>query len=76
MSIYKAIIVDDEYWARMSLKEKLIDFPEIEIIGEASNIPEAKQEIEKLQLDINQFKIFEHGETKIFYSQKELTLIE
>ena len=52
MSIYKAIIVDDEYWARVSLKDKLKEIPEIEVIGEADSIIEAKKEIEKLKPDI------------------------
>lgn len=52
MSMYKAIIVDDEYWARVSLQDKLKEIPEIEVIGEADSITKAKKEIEKLNPDI------------------------
>jgi two-component system LytT family response regulator len=48
MSI-KTIIVDDERLAREGLKNLLTDFPEIDIIGEASNADEAIDIIEKLK---------------------------
>ena len=50
--MYKAIIVDDEYWARVSLQDKLKEIPEIEVIGEADSITKAIKEIEKLNPDI------------------------
>jgi len=50
--IFKAIIVDDEKLAREDLKAIVKDFNEIEIIGEASNIKEAKKLIENLSPDL------------------------
>ena len=43
MSVYKALLVEDEFWAMVNLRDKLKNFPEIEIIGEAKNITEAKK---------------------------------
>ncbi len=43
MSVYKALLVEDEFWAMVNLRDKLSNFPEIEIIGEAQNIKEAKK---------------------------------
>ncbi|MFC2096380.1 LytR/AlgR family response regulator transcription factor, partial [Bacteroidota bacterium] len=45
-------IIDDEYWARISLKDKLAEFHEIEVIGEADCIPDAIKGINKLHPDI------------------------
>lgn len=47
-----AIIVDDERLARNELKKMLIDYPEIEVIGEAGNADEALKLIEELGPDI------------------------
>ena len=44
-----AIIVDDEKLARQGLKELLKEFPEVEVIGEASNSDEAIEQIDKLK---------------------------
>ena len=33
----KALIIDDERLARNELKKLLLEFPEIEVIGEAAN---------------------------------------
>ncbi|MFC2086153.1 LytR/AlgR family response regulator transcription factor [Bacteroidota bacterium] len=52
MKKYTAFIVDDEYWARISLKDKLSEFQEIEIIGEADCIPDAVKGINELQPEI------------------------
>lgn len=52
MNRYKAVIIDDEYWARISLKDKLKKFEEIEIVGEAGNIADAKQVIENSKPEI------------------------
>ncbi len=49
---FKAIIVDDEKLAREDLKAISKNFEEIEIIGEASNIKEAKKLIESLSPDL------------------------
>lgn len=48
----KVIIIDDERLARVELRKLLSEFPEIEIIGEASNVQEAKQKIEELDPDL------------------------
>jgi two-component system LytT family response regulator len=40
----KAIIIDDERLARAELKKLLLDFGEIEVVGEAAN---AKEGIDK-----------------------------
>jgi two-component system LytT family response regulator len=52
------IIVDDERLAREGLKNMLKEFPEIQIVAEASNVDEALEMIDKLKpqllfLDIN-----------------------
>ena len=52
MSVFNALIVEDEFLARLSLKDKLKDFPEIEIIGEAKNISEAKNILGKSRIDV------------------------
>lgn len=48
----KAIIIDDERLARNELKKLLQEFPEIEIIGEASNADEGIEVIESLMPDL------------------------
>ncbi len=49
----KTVIIDDEYLARENLKLLLNDFCEdVEIIGEADNIIEAKTKIEALKPDV------------------------
>jgi two-component system LytT family response regulator len=48
----KVLIIDDERLARVELRKLLSEFPEIEIIGEASNAHEAKQKIEELDPDL------------------------
>lgn len=48
----KAIIIDDERLARTELRKLLQDFPEIEIIDEASNADEGLQKIENLNPDL------------------------
>lgn len=48
----KTIIIDDERLARNELKKLLIEFPEIEIIGEAANADEGIEKIEALQPDL------------------------
>lgn len=50
--VFRSIIVDDEKLAREDLKALLKDFCEIEIVGEASNISEAKKLIENLNPDL------------------------
>ena len=48
----KAIIIDDERLARTELRKLLQDFPEIEIIDEASNADEGIQKIENHNPDL------------------------
>lgn len=48
----KALLVDDERLARAELTRLLEKFPEIEIIGEASNGEEAIEKIEELNPDL------------------------
>lgn len=44
----KAVIIDDERLARNELKKLLADFPEIEVVGEASNANEGIEKIDSL----------------------------
>ena len=48
----KAIIIDDERLARSELRKLLQDFPEIEVIDEATNAEEGLQKIDSLQPDL------------------------
>ncbi len=48
----KAIIIDDERLARNELKKLLSEFPDIEVIDEASNVDEGLQKIEALNPDL------------------------
>ena len=48
----KALLVDDERLARTELTRLLEKFPEIEIIGEATNGEEAIEKIEELNPDL------------------------
>src|SRR5690348_7877359 len=48
----KAVIIDDERLARNELKKLLLDFPEIEVVGEAANANEGLEKIENLSPDL------------------------
>src|SRR5215204_7462375 len=48
----KAILIDDERLARTELRKLLQDFPEIEIVDEASNAEEGLQKIESHNPDL------------------------
>lgn len=48
MNNLTAVIIDDESLARFTLRNKLADFPEIEIIGEAASLKEAEEKINVL----------------------------
>ncbi len=48
----KAIIIDDERLARAELKKLLQDFPEIEVMDEATNAQDGIAKIESLQPDL------------------------
>jgi two-component system LytT family response regulator len=52
MKRYSALIIDDERLARFSLSKKLRNFPEINIVGEASGIVSAIKAIEALNPDL------------------------
>lgn len=52
MRKYRAFIVDDEYWARVNLKDKLGKFSNIEVVGEADSISGAEQGILNLQPEV------------------------
>ncbi len=48
MNNLTALIIDDESLARFTLRNKLADFPEIEIIGEAASLKDAVEKIRVL----------------------------
>ena len=48
----KALIIDDERLARKELINLLKEYAEIDIIGEAENVEQAKQKIDALQPDV------------------------
>jgi len=48
----KALIIDDESLARFTLKNKLEEFPEVEILGEASSVREAAVKIKTLNPEL------------------------
>ena len=48
----KAIIIDDERLARNELRKLLLEFPQIEVMDEASNAKEGIEKIETLQPDL------------------------
>ncbi len=48
----RAIIIDDERLARNELKKLLMDFPEIEVIAEATNANEGVEKIDSLDPDL------------------------
>lgn len=49
----RALIVDDEFSARLIMRRFLTDFvQEVEIVGECSNVPDAVLEIGKTKPDV------------------------
>jgi two-component system LytT family response regulator len=52
MDRYRAIIVEDEPFARVRIKKLLSDFPEIDIIGEASDGVEGVELVKSLEPDL------------------------
>ncbi|MCI0514118.1 LytTR family DNA-binding domain-containing protein [candidate division KSB1 bacterium] len=49
MNIIKSIIVDDEWLVRTELKTMLAQYPEIEVLGEAANVPQAVALVQQLE---------------------------
>jgi two-component system, LytTR family, response regulator len=52
MRKFSVIIIDDERLAREEVKRSLSDFQEFEVIGEAKNYEEAKEQIEALKPEL------------------------
>lgn len=52
MKKIRVIIIDDERSAREELKRLILDFPELEIVGEAKNADDAQMEIELKHPDL------------------------
>lgn len=50
--MYKVVIIDDERLARSELKKMLQDFPELQVLGEATNASEGIEKIESLSPDL------------------------
>jgi two-component system LytT family response regulator len=50
--MHKALIIDDERLARNELKKLLLDFPEVDVIGEAANAKEGIEKIDSLMPDL------------------------
>ncbi len=50
--MYRVLIVDDEALAREGLERQLRNFPEIEVVGQCSNGPEALRAVERLKPDV------------------------
>ncbi|MDE3212283.1 MAG: response regulator [Bacteroidota bacterium] len=48
----RAVIIDDERLARNELKKLLLEFPEVEVVGEAANADEGIEKIESLNPDL------------------------
>jgi two-component system, LytTR family, response regulator len=59
----KALIVDDERLARNELRRLLGRHPEIEIVGEAANAPQARRALEDLEPDLLFLDVQMPGET-------------
>jgi len=52
MSNYTALIIDDESLARFTLKNKLEEYPQIDVLGEAASVEEAVTLINQLKPDL------------------------
>src|ERR1700712_3121085 len=50
--IKRAILIDDERLARAELRKLLLEFPEIEIVDEASNVQEGLDKIDEHNPDL------------------------
>ena len=49
---YRALLVDDERLARRKLRALLASFPEVEVVAEASTVPEALAAVEQRQPEV------------------------
>ncbi len=74
MKIFKTIIIDDERLAREEVKRALENYPEFEVIGEASHVDEAIIIIEGLKPDIIFLDIHMPGKNG-FDLLEELTIV-
>jgi two-component system LytT family response regulator len=61
----KALLIDDERLARNELRRLLAVFPEIEVVGEASQAKQAREQIATLKPDILLLDVQMPGETGI-----------
>ena len=52
MKALKTIIVDDEWLVREELKTLLAKYPEIKLVGEAANVPQAIDLVNKIQPEV------------------------
>jgi two-component system LytT family response regulator len=52
MTTSKALLIDDERLARNELRRLLAAFPDLEVVGEAANAKQARQQIEELTPDL------------------------
>ena len=59
----KALLIDDERLARGELRRLLADAPQIEVVGEASNADEAREQLKKLKPDLLFLDVQMPGET-------------
>lgn len=59
----KALLIDDERLARGELRRLLADAPQIEVVGEASNADEAREQLQKLEPDLLFLDVQMPGET-------------
>jgi len=52
MNQIKSIIVDDEWLVREELKTMLAPYPEIKVMGEAANVPQAVELVKEIKPDV------------------------
>ncbi len=63
MKQFKALVVDDEWLVRSELKTMLAEFPSVQIVAEASNVPQAEECIRREKPDVIFLDIQMPGET-------------
>jgi two-component system LytT family response regulator len=63
MKLLKAIVVDDEWLVRSELKTLLAEFPSVEVVAEASNVPQAVESIRLHRPDVIFLDVQMPGET-------------